>query len=73
MKRVYLPDRQTKRVNTSGRRKKGANTSPGKTEEFMLSPELLTDNAKEGLTAKTGYTAGEKGVLHRGTVNETML
>jgi hypothetical protein len=62
-----------KRVSTSGRRKKGANTSPGKTEEFMLSPEQLTDNAEERLTAKTGYTAGEKGVLHRGTVNETML
>ena len=73
MKRVYLPDRQTKRASMSGRRKKGASTSPGKTGEFMLSPEQLTDNAEEALTAKTGYAAGEKGVLHRGTVNETML
>ncbi len=39
----------------------------------MLSQEQLTDNAKEVLTAKTECTAGEKGVLHRGTVNETML
>ncbi len=39
----------------------------------MQSPEQLTDNAEEALTAKTGYAVGEKGVLHRGTVNETML
>jgi hypothetical protein len=73
MKRVYLPDRQTKRASTSDRQKIGANTSPGKTEEFMLSPEQLTDNAKEMLRAETECTAGEKGLLHRGIVNEAML
>jgi hypothetical protein len=39
----------------------------------MLSPEQLNDNAKEVLRAETECTAGEKGALHRGTVNETML
>ncbi len=39
----------------------------------MLSPGQLTDNAKEVLRAETECNAGEKGVLHRGTVNEIML
>jgi hypothetical protein len=39
----------------------------------MLSQEQLNDNAKEVLRAETECTAGEKGVLHRGIVNETIL
>jgi hypothetical protein len=39
----------------------------------MLSPEQLTDNTKEVLRAETECTAGEKGILERGIVNETML
>jgi hypothetical protein len=62
-----------KRASTSDRRKKGANTSEEKTGEFMLSPEPPDFRRKEGWPVKVGCTAGGKGVLQRGTVNETML
>ncbi len=39
----------------------------------MLSQGQPDFSKKEGLPAKTECAAGEKGVLHRGTVNETML
>ncbi|MBA7482684.1 hypothetical protein ES707_18178 [subsurface metagenome] len=39
----------------------------------MLSQGQPDFSRKEGLPAKTECAAGEKGVLHRGTVNETML
>ena len=39
----------------------------------MQSPELPNFSAKEEWPVKIECTAGEKGVLHRGTVNETML
>jgi hypothetical protein len=73
VKKVCTLGRQVKRASTSGRRKKGAGTSEEKTEEFMLSPELPSFSAKEKWPAKIECTAGEKGVLHRLTVNETML
>lgn len=64
--------RQMKRVSTSGRQKKEASTSQDKTEEFLLSPGQSNNNAEEGLTAKTEYIAGEKGLLLRYTLNAAM-
>jgi len=73
MKGVYKHGRQLKKAGKSGLRKKVASTPQENAGEFMRSPEPPDFNRREGWPAKIGCTAGEKGILHRDTVNETML